>query len=159
MAEAATPLETSHGYAPPTVTQFSVFLANKVGRLLDLVENFDGSPCDICAISVHEASDHAVVRVISNSAAAARKLLQADRLPYSEHDVLVVELGEGHSLSSLCLSLLGAELNIAFAYPLMLKPNGKPTIALAVDDPSLAGAILRRKGFRLLGEADLPRLG
>ncbi|GJM18874.1 MAG: hypothetical protein DHS20C14_10870 [Phycisphaeraceae bacterium] len=157
MSEAATPLDTAQGFAPPTVTQFSVFLTNKVGKMLDLVENFEDSPCQICALSVHEASDHAVVRIIANCAANAKKILQEDKLPFSEHDVLVVELDYGHSLSGLCLSLLGAELNIAFAYPLMLKPNGKPTIALAVDDPTLAGQILRRKGFRLLGEADLPQ--
>jgi len=68
----------------------------------------------------------------------------------------VVELSRGHSLSNLALSLLGAELNIHFAYPLMLRPNGTPTIALAVDDPVLAGQILRRKQFRLFGEGDLP---
>jgi hypothetical protein len=151
-------MELAQGYSPPTVTQFSVFLANKVGKMLDLVENFDGSPCAICALSVHESSDHAVVRLIASCAADARRILRAESLPFSEHDVLVVELGEGHSLTSLCLSLLGAELNIHFAYPLMLKPNGKPTIALAIDDPTLAGEILRRKGFRLLGEADLPKM-
>jgi len=157
MSEGSTPpLETAQGFSPPTVTQFSVFLTNKVGKMLDLVEKFEGSPCQICALSVHEASDHAVVRIISNSVADARRVLRADNLPYSEHDVLVVELDYGHTLSGLCLSLLGAEINIAFAYPLMLKPNGKPTIALAVDDPTLAGQILRRKGFRLLGEGDLP---
>jgi ACT domain-containing protein len=158
MSGASTPMELAQGYSPPTVTQFSVFLANKVGKMLDLVENFDGSPCAICALSVHESSDHAVVRLIASCAADARRILRAESLPFSEHDVLVVELGEGHSLTSLCLSLLGAELNIHFAYPLMLKPNGKPTIALAIDDPTLAGEILRRKGFRLLGEADLPKM-
>lgn len=158
MSGAATPLDTAQGFAPPKVTQFSVFLTNKVGKMLDLVENFEGSPCQICALSVHEASDHAVVRIIANCASDARRLLREDNLPFSEHDVLVVELDSGHSLGGLCLSLLGAELNIAFAYPLMLKPNGSPTIALAVDDPTLAGQILRRKGFRLLGEADLPQV-
>ena len=157
MSQSSTPLETSQGFAPPTVTQFSVFLTNKVGKLLDLVENFEGAPCSICAISVHEASDHAVVRIIANNAVQARKILREDHLPFSEHDVLVVELGEGHTLSGMCVSLLGAELNIHFAYPLMLKPNGQPTIALAMDDPTLGGQIMRRKGFRLLGEADLPK--
>jgi hypothetical protein len=38
----------------------------------------------------------------------------------------------------------------------MLKPNGTPTIALSVDDLTLAGQILRKKNFRLLGEEDLP---
>ncbi|MEL6497204.1 MAG: acetolactate synthase [Planctomycetota bacterium] len=153
------PPPTMQGYAPPSVTQFSVFLDNKVGKLLDLVEAFDGSTCEICAVSVHEASDHAVVRLITNDSRLARDLLRAEGLPFSELDVLVVELGAGHSLSTMCLHLLAAELNIRFAYPLMLKPNGKPTIAIAVDDLTLAGQILRRKEYRLLGEFDLPRTG
>ncbi|MEM7622086.1 MAG: acetolactate synthase [Planctomycetota bacterium] len=138
------------------MTQFSVFLSNKVGKLYDLVEGFDDSPCHICAIAVHEASDHAVVRIITNNALKARDLLRREGLAFSENNVLVVELTLGHTLSSLCLSLLGAELSIQFAYPLMIKPNGRPTIALSCDDPHLAGQILRRKQFRLFGECDLP---
>jgi hypothetical protein len=38
----------------------------------------------------------------------------------------------------------------------MLRPDGTPTIALSVDDQTLAGQILRKKNFRLLGEGDLP---
>lgn len=150
------PLDTTQGYAPPIVTQFSVFLPNKVGKLLDLVELFDGSECQVCAISVHESSDCAIVRLITNASRKARDMLRENKLAFSETDLLVVELSQGHTLSSLCLSLLGAELNIQFAYPLMLRPNGTPTIALAVDDLTLAGQILRRKQFRLFGEGDLP---
>ena len=149
-------MDTMQGYAAPTVTQFSVFLTNKVGKMLDLVENFDGADCQICAISVHEASDHAVVRLITNDSKVARSKLREDHLAFGEINVLIVELTEGHTLSSMCLSLLGAELNIHFAYPLMTEPNGCPTIALATDDTTLAGQILRRKGFKLLGENDLP---
>ena len=64
---------------------------------------------------------------------------------------------DGHTLSKMCLYLLGVEMNIAFAYALMLEPNGVPTIAIAVDDQTLGGQILRQKGFRLIGEADLPK--
>jgi hypothetical protein len=156
MSQAPTPLETAHGYSPPSVTQFSVFLTNKVGKLHDLVEAFDGSTAHICALSVHEASDHAVVRIITNNADQARQILKRENLPYSERDVLVVEIGGHHTLSSMCLCLLAAELSIHFAYPLMLRSSTAPTIALAVDDLTLAGQILRRKDFRLLGEADLP---
>jgi len=155
MSQASTPLETSQGYCPPTVTQFSVFLTNKVGKLHDLVEGFETSDCSICALNVHEASDHAVIRVITNNCDVARRHLREEGLPFSEVDVLVVELSTGHTLESLCLSLLGAEINIRFAYPLMLRPNGTPTIALSVDDVTLGGQILRRKGFRLFGEQDI----
>ena len=85
-----------------------------------------------------------------------REVLREHGLPFSEFDLLIVELVEEHTLTSMCLYLLGAELNIRFAYPLMLRPDGTPTIALAVDDQTLAGQILRKKQFRLLGEEDLP---
>jgi len=155
MSQAPTPLETAHGYSPPTVTQFGVFLTNKVGKMLDLVDAFDGTTCQICALSVHEASDHAVVRIVTNMANAARETLRKQSLPFTEKDVLCVELGPNQTLSSMCLCLLGAELSIQFAYPLMRKAGDNPAIALAVDDLTLAGQILRRKDFRLLGEADL----
>ncbi len=151
------PQPTAQSYSPPSVRQFSVFLDNKVGKLLTLVRLFDeAQTVHICAFSVVEASDYAVVRIIPNNADAARALLREHGVPYSELDLLIVELTHEHSLTSMCLYLLGAELNIRFAYPLMLRPNGTPTIALAVDDQHLAGQILRKKDFRLLGEEDLP---
>jgi len=151
------PPQTIRGYSPPTVRQFSVFLDNKVGKLLELVGLFDEAPnVHLCAFSVLESSDHAVVRIIPNNADAARAVLRENSLAFSEFDLLIVELVSDHNLTSMCLYLLGAELNIRFAYPLMLRPNGTPTIALAVDDQVLAGQVLRRKNFRLLGEGDLP---
>lgn len=157
MSQAATPLGIMQGYGAPVVTQYSVFMDNVVGKLHDLVESFDESACRICALNVHDASDHAVIRIITNNSDIAKRILQEHALPFSEMQVLVVELSKGHTLSSLCLCLLGAEINIRFAYPLMLRPNGTPTIAMAVDEPELAGQILRRKEFRLFGEGDLPR--
>ena len=137
--------------------QFGVFLENRPGKLFELVRIFDEAPdVHLCALSVVEASDHAVVRIIPNNADAARVVLRQHNLPFAELDVLMVQLTEDHTLTSMCLYLLGAELNIRFAYPMMLRPDGAPTIALAVDDHTLAGQVLRKKNFRLLGEEDLP---
>ena len=146
------------GHAPPCVTQFAVLLDNKVGKMLDLVKQFDDDPiCHICAISVHDSSDHAVVRVITNHANRAKAILKSHNLAFSETNLLVVELTNGHTISSMCVHLLAAELFIRFSYALMLRPNGTPTIAVAVEDMTFAGQILSRKGFRLLGEHDLPK--
>lgn len=155
MTETPVPLDTTQGYCPPTAVQFSVFLSNKVGKMLDLTEQLDEAIIELCALSVHEASDHAVVRIITDNASMTRKMLSAHRFPFAEREVLLVELSEGHSLSKLCLFLLGAEINIAFAYPLMHHNTENPSIAIAVDDPTLAGQILSRKGFKMLGECDL----
>ncbi len=156
MSSMPTPAETTAGYAAPSVTQFSVFLDNRVGKLHELLRAFDHSVSQIVAISVHDASDHAVVRLITSSAAETRRLLLKHQLAFSETSLLVVELAKGHTLERMCLYLLSAELNIRFAYPVMCSAHSAaPLIALAIDDVTLAGQILRRKEFRLLGEADL----
>ena len=157
MSQSAMPLETTHGFAPPSVTQFSVFLENRVGKLHDLVCAFERSPIHLVALSVHDAADFAVVRILTDNMTKTEDLLREKKFAYTKTDLLVVDLGKTGSMERMCLYLLGAELNIRFAYPLMLRPNGTPVIALAVDDVTLAGQILRRKEFRLLGEADLPR--
>lgn len=155
MSQTPSPMETSMGYSPPVVTQLSVFLTNKVGKLFDLVEAFDNSPTFICALSVHEASDHAVVRLITSNLQDARRILKAANMAFNEKDVLVVEMNKERTLANMAMNLLRAELSIHFAYPLMLAASRAPAMALAVDDITLAGQILLRKDFHLLGEADL----
>lgn len=155
MSGASTQDQTTQGYQPPRNVQFSVFLANKIGKLLELVSVFDGEALRLVAVSVVDAADHAVVRVVTSNADLARQLLCSREMPCSETDILVVELGPDQRLGKLCQSLLAAELSIHYAYPLMVLPHGSPTIALYTDDQILAGQILRRKQFNLLGENDL----
>lgn len=146
---------TTQAYEPPQTTQFSVFLDNKVGKLLELVEVFDGQALDLVALSILDTADCAIVRMVTSRADLARRLLKRHELPFSETEILVVELEPGHTLAKMCISLLSAELNIHYAYPLMVRPHGAATIAIHTDDQVLAGQILRRKMFTLLGENDL----
>ena len=150
-------LETSRGFDHPVVTQFSIFLPNRVGRMHELVKAFEDNMVRICSMAVLDSTDHAVIRLIASSAEGARNLLRGQGFTFMESSILVVTLEPHHSLAVMCQYLLSAELNIRFAYPLFAWNNAQPTVALAVDDPTLAGQILRRKEFRLLGEADLPR--
>lgn len=150
-----TPTLTPPGYEPPRNVQFGVFLDNKVGKLLDLLGAFDGSSLTLAGLSVTEASDHAVVRLVTSNAELARRLLERKSLPFSETNVLVVEMGDGRALKQLCRALLAAELSIDYAYPLWVRPRGLPAVVIHGDDLTLAGQILRRKLFTLLGENDL----
>jgi hypothetical protein len=151
------PSETLQGYSVPSVRQFSVFLENRVGRLLDLLRHFDdASHVHVVGLNVIDSSDHAVIRMIPDNADAARHLLKELGIAFSETDVIVSVIDESHSLADMCLYLLGAELNILFIYSLIQQsPIGESVITVAVDDLTLGGQILLRKGFNLLGEGDL----
>ncbi|MBT4584285.1 MAG: acetolactate synthase [Phycisphaerae bacterium] len=151
------PQETMQGYKVPCVRQFSVFLENRVGRLLDLLRHFDdASHVHVVGLNVIDSSDHAVIRMIPDNADAARLMLHDLSISFSETDVVVAMIDESHSLADLCLYLLGAELNIHFIYSLIKQPMiGDSLVAVAIDDLMLGGQLLLKKGFTLLGEAEL----
>jgi hypothetical protein len=150
------PPETELGYAPPMVRHFSIFLDNRVGKLLELLGSLsDEGSVEVRAISIQDSSDFAVIRLIVDKPATARALLEKHEFAANETQVLVAELGKDHELHHLCKFLLAAELNIRVAYPTVPRASGHPTVVLSTDDNTLAGQILRRKGFTLYGEADL----
>ena len=150
------PPETEIGYAPPMVRHFSIFLDNRVGKLLELLASLDEEGHVAArAISIQDSSDYAVIRLIVDRPATAREILESHQFAVCETDVLIAELSKDHELHHLCKFLLAAELNIHFLYPTMPRAEGIATVVLSTDDNTLAGQILRRKGFRLFGEADL----
>jgi hypothetical protein len=107
-------------------------------------------------LNVIDSSDHAVIRMIPDNADAARVLLNELGIAFSEIDVIVAVIDESHSLADMCLYLLGAELNILFIYSLIQQSTvGDSVIAVAIDDLTLGGQLLLRRGFNLLGEGDL----
>ena len=146
---------TERGHSPPLCIQFNVFLDNRVGTLYRLVDIFDGQPIRLAALSVMEASDHAVVRLVTTRADQTRELLDEHHLPYTEAEILVVELGMDQRLTKLCLSLLAGELNIYYIYPLMVRPHSAAAMAIYTDNQFLAGELLTERGFRLVSEEAL----
>jgi len=155
MAQAPVAEHTRRRFEPPRNTQFSVFLDQRVGRLLDLMDIFSGQALTVAGLSVVDSADHAVVRVLTSRGVLARRLLSRHNLAFSEAEVLAVELGQGKTLSDICRALLAAELNIHYAYPLIVRPRGLPAIALHTDDTLLSAQILRKKMFTLLAENDM----
>jgi len=156
MSQVPTPTSTARGFSPPIVTQYSVFLDNRVGKLADMTTRLeDAITGRICGLTVHEATDHAVIRLITNCSRSTEAALRDLGLAYSETEMIVAELSDDQSVATLCAALLNAEINIHFAYPLLLCRGDSGTLALSVDDPTLAAQVLRRKGYRLLGEEDL----
>ena len=144
------------GFEPTRVRQFTVFLENRVGRLQSLVGAFENQETRIVALSIEESAEAALVRMICSEPDVCREVLKSNGFSFGESELLAVELPPQTTqpLIAICTALLSAELNIHYVYPLLLSPHG-PTLALYVDDPTLAAQILIRKGFKLIGESDL----
>ena len=148
--------ETLQGRNWPTVTQFSIFLENKVGQLLEVVRAFGGSKVKIVGLSISDSADCCIVRLVLSHPEQGREILERADLAFAENELVVAELPTGpQSLVDLCTALLQAEINIHYAYPLIVHPHGRAAVAMHVDNIEQASMTLHAKGFEILCEADL----
>jgi hypothetical protein len=86
----------------------------------------------------------------------ALEIFEQALLAVTESDLLVVQLPEGpQPLLQICKALLMAEINLHYAYPLLVGPQGKAALALHVDDHENAINTLSNLGFTLFTEGDL----
>ncbi|WP_435010229.1 acetolactate synthase [Tundrisphaera lichenicola] len=148
--------ETMQGRNWPSVTQYSIFLENRVGQLLELVRAFQGSKVKILGLSISDSADCCIIRMILSHSEQGREILELKKMAFAENELLVAEMTAGpHSLVELCSALIQAEINIHYAYPLIVHPRGRPAVALHIDNIEQAGVSLHAKGFEILSEADL----
>ncbi len=154
--ESGTGFSTVRGRNYPTIRQFTVFLENRVGQLLEVIRRFEGSKVRIVALSIIDSAECAFVRFLLSHPEEGREILERAGLVIIESDLIGVELPPGpHALLEVCTALLQAEVNIAQAYPLLVRPHGRPAVALMVDNIELAMETLANRGFAMITEGDL----
>ena len=83
---------TMRGRDYPTIRQFTVFLENRVGQLLEVVRRFEGSKVRIVALSINDATECAFVRFLLSHPEQGREILERAGLAMIETDLLGIEL-------------------------------------------------------------------
>jgi hypothetical protein len=147
---------TMRGRNYPAIRQFTVFLENRVGKLLEVIRRFENSRVKIVAISISDAAECAFARFLFSHPEQGREILERAGLAIVESDLIGLELpATAQPLLEICTALLQAEVNIIQAYPLLVPPRGRAAVAIMVDNIEMGQETLASKGFRLLTENDL----
>jgi hypothetical protein len=139
------------------IRQFSIFLANKAGRLLELTRILQSRHVHVMALTILDTTDSAIVRMVVDDPDTARAIFHEQAVAHTESAVVVVELEAGTELPKILSSLLEAEINILTTYGFLVRPEGKTALCLNLDDNDLGAQVLSRGGFRLLGQNDISR--
>lgn len=149
--------KTAEGRQPEPVRQFSVFTANRVGRLQDLLHRLSTEGVHVLAITVLDTTDSTIIRLAVDDPDKARELFQRQGFAFTESDLVVVELSTPEDLSRLMSALLEAELNVNYLYSFIPHPNGKSLLAMSLEDNEMAEQSLSKHQFRVLRQADVSR--
>ena len=150
--------QTSAKIDGPLVKQFSIFLPNKVGAMMEVVKLLHAHNTHVVAMSISESTDSAIARIMVSDPEMVEELFKQHNVAYGVCSMVVVELREvATQLAKLLAALLMAEVNVHFTYPLLTHPRGFAALALHVDDTDCASSVLLGEGFKLLSQADISR--
>ncbi len=148
--------DTMRGRNWPCLRQFCVFMENRVGRLNDLLRHIERHDLRVIALSIVDSVDCAVARVMLDNFERGRELFDLSNFTVLEKDVIGVELPDDpQPYVRVCTSLLEAEVNIHYTYPLLYRRGGMGAIALYVDDIDQGLEVLAANGHRIITEDDL----
>ena len=127
------------------ITQISIFVENKLGRLAEIIEVLGKNGIDISALSVADTSDFGILRIIVDQPDLARTVLAEHGVVTKATEVISVAIDDTPGGLSAKLNVLkNAGITIEYMYAFVGRVEGKAHMVLRVDRPDEA--------VRLLGE-------
>ena len=135
-----------------TVKQISVFLENQPGKLAEVAAVLSAQKINLRAISVAEASDFGIARIIVDDVFNAVTILKNENYICSITDVIAVEVQDEPGMLANMIAVLGTEgMNIEYMYTILVKKNDVAYMIIRTNDDAQAAKILDAKGFRIVG--------
>ena len=132
-----------------TVKQLSVSLANKPGRLANLLTTLNKEKVGFRALSVMDSGERGTIRFVPDDLDAAIAVLGKISLRYDKSEVLLVEVPkQPGAFGKICERLAAEHLNIDYAYSSFNGGRGKggPLAVIKLNDLVKAQRVLRENG-------------
>lgn len=139
-----------------TVKQISVFLENKPGRLAEFTDVLSENQINMRALSLAEASDFGIVRVIVDDVYNASTVLKDHDYIFSITKVLAVEMpDEPGALSGIIRVLGDNEVNVEYMYAFTARKKDCAYMIIRVADNKKAIEVLQKNGIRPVCQDEL----
>ena len=150
--------ETTEDQASPRIRQISVFLENRLGALLSVTRTLEDEQVNVWGMSITDAADHAIVRLIVDRPSMAAAALGAGGYHIMDSELIAVALPASKvgGMSRLLKALLMAELNVNYMYAFVPGTGAqRAAVAIHVEDPERAARALVESGLALVGQDEL----
>ena len=137
------------------ITQLSVFLMNKPGQLVEAVGKISATGANLRAMSIAEANDFGILRLISSDEEAVRSAL-SDGYLVSKTQVVAAKMDDrSGALYPILEALSEAKINIEYMYAFTGSVANQAYVVLRVDDVHSAEKALNAAGIDTLTDESL----
>ena len=138
------------------IKQISVFVENRAGTLVDVIETLGNAGIDIRALSIADTSDFGILRIIVNKPEEVGELLRKEGYVIRLTDVLAVSLPDSPgSLAKILRALSDEHINLEYTYAFVSYIKGRAYVVLRVENNERAMGVLSNIGAVFAEENDL----
>ena len=131
------------------ITQVSVFLDNHPGSLFDTMSQLDKNKIKVFALSIADAGEFGLVRLITEEPQKASKLLEDAEFNLAKSkkntEVTATFISEQNTLSKITKILGDGGINIEYAYSSAVHVDGKVALILRPSNVEKAEQMLTAK--------------
>ena len=142
-----------------TIEQLSVFLENKPGKLVEVLETLGGAGIDLRALSLADTENFGILRIIADKPARALKALQDDGYVVELIDVIPVSVDDKPGAFASALRVLAdAGIGVEYTYVFVAPKSGsagKAYAVICVDDNAAAVNALAANNISMLSSAEM----
>ncbi len=141
------------------ITQISVFLENKKGRLYEVSALLGSNGINIRALTIAEEENFGVLRVIVDKPQKALEALKEKGFIASMTDIVAVEVDDKPGgLASILKILSENELNVEYMYGFVEKFSERALLVFRFDDTDKAAEFLKTNSIKVVGTQELENL-
>jgi hypothetical protein len=141
------------------ITQISVFLENRKGRLYDVCSLLGSRDVNIRALTIAETESFGVLRIVVDKSDFAIQLLRENQFVANFTDVVAIEVPDKPGgLASILKVLAENDVNIEYMYGFVEKFSDKALLVMRFEDTEFAQQILAKNNIRAVAEKDIQGL-
>jgi hypothetical protein len=138
------------------ITQLSVFLENKPGRLQSILKALADRDINLRTLTIAEVNDFGILRMIVNKPDEAYAALKAEHVTCSRTDVLAVALEDTvGALYRLVEAFSKRRINIEYMYAFTDRHEDHSIMIFRFDDTEAAKAALLEEGYAIMTRSEI----
>ncbi len=141
------------------VTQVSIFLENRAGRLFDVCNILGKNGINIRALSVADTSDFGILRLIVDNPQEAIRILKEEKFTVSSTDVVAIEIDDKPGGLAEILKIFNENsINVEYMYAFLAKIPNKAILIFRFDNLDEVVEKLNKHNVKMITSEDLYKL-
>jgi hypothetical protein len=141
------------------LTQISIFLENRKGRLYDVCSMLGAAGINIRALTIAETETFGVLRIIVDKPDKALELFHQNNVTANRTEVVAVEVEDRPGgLANILKSLSEHDVNVEYMYGFIEKFTEKALLVFRFDDTEKAVKVLTSHDINVVTSKDIQGL-